>query len=142
MGETKKAALRVDFDRSLKLEFHGSKVTSDVGLLAYLGLDDVLGLTVMAEDIFDDWRTTGASANMIKTVFAGTETTLTSMGRCARIRTKCAEGHLRWLRLGYERPQRRVATAKSILKTLAAFSILKENLQVMLTGSVIWEMSV
>ncbi len=26
MGETKKAALRVDFDRSLKLEFHGSKL--------------------------------------------------------------------------------------------------------------------
>ena len=29
MGESRKDALRVDFDRKLKLEFHGTKVTSD-----------------------------------------------------------------------------------------------------------------
>ncbi len=49
------------------------------------------------------------------------------MARCARIRTKCAEGHLRLLRLGYEQPQRRMETAKSISQTLAASSILTKS---------------
>ena len=35
MGDGKKGVLRVVFDKRIKLEFHGAKITSDGGLLLY-----------------------------------------------------------------------------------------------------------
>src|ERR671928_933387 len=56
-GEASKVDLRVAFDRRLKLEFHGSKVTSDAGLLAFRELDDALGLGQITADLLADTRT-------------------------------------------------------------------------------------
>src|SRR3954464_13287982 len=56
-GDAQDAALGLAFDRRLKLEFHGTKITSDGGLLACRELDDALGLSETAGDVLTDTRT-------------------------------------------------------------------------------------
>src|SRR5882762_5463473 len=56
-GESKSAALRLNFDRRLLLQFRGFLITSDGGLLAYRELDDVLGLTTSGGERLAEART-------------------------------------------------------------------------------------
>tara|TARA_B100002003_G_C14104531_1_gene531277 strand:- start:251 stop:1582 length:1332 start_codon:yes stop_codon:yes gene_type:complete len=57
MAQLKGEGLKVGFNGGLRLEFHGSKVTSDAGLLAYRDLDDALGLFDSVSTVLSDKRT-------------------------------------------------------------------------------------
>ena len=56
-GESNDGSLRVDFGPRVMIQFRGSVVTSDAGLLAYRDLDDALGLSAMAGEVLADART-------------------------------------------------------------------------------------
>jgi hypothetical protein len=50
--------VQLDFDESLKLELHGTKITSGAGVLAYRELDEALGPTATAgADLRHGWNT-------------------------------------------------------------------------------------
>ena len=56
-GAIETCDVRVGFDRRVRLGFHGSKISSDGGLLLFRELDEVLGLHDIAGSLLRDTRT-------------------------------------------------------------------------------------
>ena len=65
-------SLVLNFDYKLKLEFHGTKVTSDAVLMAYLKLNKVIGLTSKIDSELRDNRTSKNAHHGSATFFAQT----------------------------------------------------------------------
>jgi hypothetical protein len=57
LGADRNESIKLLFDRRLRLEFRGAKITTNAGLLAVRELDEVMGLTEMAADLIGDRRT-------------------------------------------------------------------------------------
>ncbi len=57
MGDGEKAPLRLQFNPKVRLEFRGSTITSDAGLLPIRELDEALSLTNTADDYLQESRT-------------------------------------------------------------------------------------
>jgi hypothetical protein len=57
MGEGHEEQLRVSFDARVGLEFVGSKLTSEAGLLVYRELEERLGLTAASDQFLTEQRT-------------------------------------------------------------------------------------
>lgn len=57
MGEVGTGGLKLLFDRHLRLEFRGARITTDSGFLAVRELDEMMGLTEMAEELIVEGRT-------------------------------------------------------------------------------------
>jgi hypothetical protein len=57
MGDGEKAPLRLHFNSKVRLECHGSTITSDAGLLPFREFDEALGLTSTASEHLRESRT-------------------------------------------------------------------------------------
>ncbi len=56
MGDGRRRALRVQFDDKLGLEFHGAKITSGAGLLAFRERDEAFRFTEKGNTVLSDPR--------------------------------------------------------------------------------------
>jgi len=122
-GESESDAVRLDFDRRLMLQFRGSVVTYDAGLLAYRELDDVLGLTEMADDVLADARSgkngRHAVAGLFRQSVFGRLAGYKDVNDAERLRPDPA---MRWIVGGKAAPRPLTSSTCSMTGTLKFFS--------------------
>jgi hypothetical protein len=56
MGERQNQSFQLSFNSSLRVDFQGSRITSDGGLLFVRELDERLGLSALITENIMDWR--------------------------------------------------------------------------------------
>jgi hypothetical protein len=56
VGETQKETIRPDFDKSISIDFHGAKITSDTGFLLLREVDERFGLLAPTASLIEDPR--------------------------------------------------------------------------------------
>ena len=98
MGESQNQPLQLSFNRFLRIDFEGSRVTADAGLLLVRELDERLGLAGFIQNHLVDsrtWRNTVSLADLFRqsgySRLAGYED-LNDATRLARDPTSPADG--------------------------------------------------
>jgi hypothetical protein len=138
MGERESGGLRLDFDRRLKLEFHGSKVTSDAGLLPFRELDDALGLTEIAADRLVDPRTGKNGQHGMVGLFR--QSTFGRLGGYEDVNDADRLGHdpaMRWI-VGGGAVTKQAASASQMGRFVTEFLTADDNLASLADLSGLW----
>lgn len=138
MGESETGVLRLDFDRRLKLEFHGSKVTSDAGLLPFRELDDVLGLSLVAGERLIDPRTGKNGQHGMTGLFR--QSTFGRLGGYEDVNDADRLGHdpaMRWI-VGGHAVSKQAASASQMGRFETEFLASDDNIAVLADLSGAW----
>jgi hypothetical protein len=139
MGEEEVGALRLDYDRRLKLEFHGSRITSDAGLLPFRELDnDALGLTEVAGQSFVDPRTGRNGQHGMTALFR--QSTFGRLGGYEDVNDADRLGHdpaMRWI-VGGRAVTRQAASATQMGRFETTFLASEDNAAALAELSGLW----
>jgi Transposase DDE domain group 1 len=134
-GVADRGALRLDFDRRLMIQFRGSAITSDGGLLAYRELDDALALTASGGERLAEARTGKNRRHFLvgllrQSVFgrlAGYE----DVNDADRL---CRDPTMRWV-VGGAAPMGRAASASQMGRFETEWLVRSDNVAALASGS-------